>query len=288
MSSDNAADVGAKRSLRTILAGDVVGYSRHMGEAEEATLAALARHRTLIDGLIDHHRGRIFITAGDSVLAAFETPTDAVRCALAVQDGIGDLHRDRTVPRRLTFRVGVHAGDVLIRGEALVGDTVNVAARLESAATPGRILVSREVMAHLAPDLAERFRFRGHQALKDLPHPVATYEGGGTLSRDGGTVRRDSRMRSAAVRVAACVAALLVLAYLFAVYDGVALLTAGIGYRLAPTGFVLPREPPAGSLTPGQAVLVDDGTCPSGRIRWMSGGNMTLHLPRGDRCVPRP
>lgn len=282
--AEHRPEQGARRSLRTILAGDVVGYSRHMGEAEEDTLAALARHRTVIDALIARHHGLIFTTAGDSVLASFESPAEAVRCALSIQADIRDLHRDPSLPRRLTFRIGVHAGDILVSGRTLLGDTVNVAARLEAAATPGAILISQDVHGLLDPSLADRFLFQGRRALKDLPQPVITYEGGGDP-----TARAQRPARRRVLWTGPLIVAVLgILAYLFAVYDGIAFWTAGIGYRLAPADFVLPLLPPTGSLTPGQTVLVDDGTCPPGQIRQISGGNMTLRLPRGDHCIGRP
>lgn len=125
-----------ERRLAAILAADVAGYSRLMDADEVATMRALEAHRQDIDRLIHAHRGRIANTAGDSVLAEFPSAVDALECALAIQQ-----RRTADVGGpKLQFRVGIHVGDVMVRGADLLGASVNIAARLESLAEPGRNL----------------------------------------------------------------------------------------------------------------------------------------------------
>jgi len=133
------------RKLAVILAADVVGYSRLMVADEEGTLATLNARRKVIDELIARHHGRIFGTAGDSVIAEFASAVEAVRCAAAIQQENQRRNADSREPRRMLFRVGVNLGDVMVGGDDLFGDGVNVAARLESMAEPGGICISSAV-----------------------------------------------------------------------------------------------------------------------------------------------
>ncbi|MCE3249342.1 MAG: putative adenylate class-3/4/guanylyl cyclase, partial [Geminicoccaceae bacterium] len=136
---------GVTRKLAVIVAADVAGYSRLMAADEEGTLATLNARRQVIDELIARHHGRIFTTAGDSVMAEFASAVEAVRCAAAIQQEIVRRNADLPEPRRMHFRVGVNLGDVMVGGDNLFGDGVNVAARLESVAEPGGICVSGAV-----------------------------------------------------------------------------------------------------------------------------------------------
>jgi adenylate cyclase len=273
------------RTLRTIFAADVVAYSRHMSEAESQTIASLARHREIIDGLIAKLGGRIFTTAGDSVVAEFDSPSAAVRCACDTQKAIAAFHAVAADLRPLKFRIGIHTGDVLRRGDSLIGDAVNVAARLESFAPVGGLLISREVMDFLDPETAAPFRFRGHETLRDIARPIALYEINTVPASRTLLFKRAWRRWRISIAAAA---GLIAFAYVFAAYDGIAFLKVGIGYRMAAANTVLPHDPPSGWLTPGQRMLIDDGSCAVGQIREVSGGNMTLGLSRGERCVPRP
>jgi class 3 adenylate cyclase len=121
-----------ERKLAAIFAADVEGYSRLMGIDEVGTLRTLTAYRAIIDGLIAQHRGRIFNTAGDSVLAEFASVVDAVQCAVGVQQAIGEENGKKLSDRQMRFRIGVHVGDVLVQGANLLGDGVNIAARLET------------------------------------------------------------------------------------------------------------------------------------------------------------
>src|SRR6476620_203439 len=136
-----------QRRMAAILAADVVGYSRLMGEDEEATLATLKSHREVIDHLIAVHGGRVFGTAGDSVIAEFASPVEAVRCATEIQLEVDSRNSGLPEHSRMRFRVGVNLGDVVIDGNNLIGDGVNVAARIEALSPPGGICVSEAVHA---------------------------------------------------------------------------------------------------------------------------------------------
>lgn len=128
-----------ERKLAAIFAADVAGYSRLMGQDEIGTLRTLAVHREIMDGLIGQHRGRIANTAGDSVLAEFPSVVDAVQCAVEVQQALAEANERVREDRRMSFRIGVHVGDVMVRGADLLGDGVNVAARLQALAAPGGV-----------------------------------------------------------------------------------------------------------------------------------------------------
>ena len=142
-----------ERKLTAIFAADIAGYSRLMARDEVGTLARLKACRAIIDELIASHRGRIFNTAGDSVVADFASAVDAVQCAVAVQAAIATENAGGTADEPMQFRIGVHVGDVMVDGENLLGDGVNIAARLEALAEPGTICVSAAARDHYIPKL---------------------------------------------------------------------------------------------------------------------------------------
>jgi adenylate cyclase len=131
-----------ERKLAAILCADVYGYSRLMGDNEEATLHTLTSHRKLIDSAIDQHHGRFVNSAGDSVLAEFASVVEAVNCAVDIQTGLKTENANLPAERRMEFRIGVNLGDVMVEGAQIYGDGVNVAARLESLSEPGGICIS--------------------------------------------------------------------------------------------------------------------------------------------------
>src|SRR5215218_7759428 len=131
-----------ERRLAAIFAADVAGYSRLMNQDEVGTLRTLTVHREIMDGLIAEHGGRIANTAGDSVLAEFSSAVNAVQCAVEIQKALADLNTGVDPNRALRFRVGIHVGDVMVRDGDLLGDGVNIAARLEAMAEPGGVCVS--------------------------------------------------------------------------------------------------------------------------------------------------
>src|ERR1700730_12693803 len=134
-----------KRKLTTILCADCAGFSRMMRADEETTYGILQDCRTLIDPLVGEHEGRIFGSAGDSVVAEFQSPVEAVRCATEIQQAIELLEAESPEERRMHFRIGINLGDVMIQGEDLIGDGVNVAARLQGLSDPGGICISGTV-----------------------------------------------------------------------------------------------------------------------------------------------
>src|SRR5215831_9410084 len=131
-----------QRRIAAVLAADVVGYSRLVGKDEEATLARLKRYRDIIDALIGEHGGRVFGSAGDSVLAEFSSSVEAVRCATEIQLALERTRAGPGEPDAMRLRIGVNLGDVVVDGTNLLGDGVNVAARLEALAPPGGLCVS--------------------------------------------------------------------------------------------------------------------------------------------------
>jgi adenylate cyclase len=165
-----------QRRLVAILAADVAGYSRLMSEDEEGTLAALKAHRhELIDRKIAEHDGRIVKLTGDGMLAEFPSVVNAVACAVEMQEGMNG--RNAAVPpgRRISFRIGINLGDVIVEGDDLYGDGVNVAARLESIAEPGGVAVSAAVMDNVGNRLKVAFTDRGEQQLKNIDRLVRVY-----------------------------------------------------------------------------------------------------------------
>ncbi len=161
-----------ERKLTAILCADVHGYSRLMGEHEEATLRTLTSYRKLIDGLIQYHRGRFVNSAGDSVVAEFASVVDAVQCAAVIQTTLRPENANLPPDQRMEFRIGVNLGDVMVEGEQIYGDGVNVAARLESLAEPGGICISGTVREHLGNKLALSYEDLGAQTMKNIAEPV--------------------------------------------------------------------------------------------------------------------
>jgi adenylate cyclase len=164
------------RRLAAILAADVAGYSRLMGADEEGTLESLKAHRReLVDPKIREHQGRIVKTTGDGMLAEFPSVVDAVRCAVEVQRAM--IARNAKFPddKRITFRVGINFGDVIIDGKDIHGDGVNVAARLEALAEPGDICISRVVHDQIRDKLPYAFEDKGDQAVKNIARPVGIF-----------------------------------------------------------------------------------------------------------------
>ncbi|MBW0004473.1 MAG: adenylate/guanylate cyclase domain-containing protein [Hyphomicrobiales bacterium] len=164
-----------QRRIAVILAADVFGYSRLMATDEDSTLRTLKAHRDVIDRLIARHEGRIFNTAGDSVLAEFGSAVEAVRCAITIQDELRVRNAQIAEERRMEFRIGVNVGDVLVDGDNLYGDGVNIAARLEAIAAPGNICISGSVFSLVKNKLSHDFEDIGPQLVKNIPEPVPAY-----------------------------------------------------------------------------------------------------------------
>jgi adenylate cyclase len=165
----------AERRLAAIFAADVAGYSRLTHENEAATLRTLAAHREIMDALIASYRGRIANTAGDSVLAEFGSAVDAVQCAVAVQERLGDANGRLPEERRLQFRIGIHVGDAVLRGDDLLGDGVNLAARLQAIAEPGGICLSGLAHDYVRKVLPLAFTDLGLRQVKNIDEPIHAY-----------------------------------------------------------------------------------------------------------------
>jgi class 3 adenylate cyclase/pimeloyl-ACP methyl ester carboxylesterase len=165
-----------QRRLAAILAADVAGYSRLMSEDEAGTLAALQAHRSaVVDPAIGRHGGRIVKLMGDGILAEFASVVEAVACAAELQREMASRNQGIPDHRRMLFRIGVHLGDIIVDGDDLYGDGVNVAARLENLAETGGIRVSRQVQELVEGKLPLTFRELGFQTLKNIPRPVEVY-----------------------------------------------------------------------------------------------------------------
>jgi class 3 adenylate cyclase/CheY-like chemotaxis protein len=165
-----------QRRLAAIVSADVAGYSRLMGRDESGTLAALKMlRRELIDPRIEAHGGRIVKTTGDGMLLEFPSVVDAVRCVVEVQTAIAAQDADVPEGRRIAFRVGVNLGDVIIDGDDIFGDGVNVAARLQEIAPPGGVCVSSRVHDDVRDRLAIAFVDGGSQALKNIARPIQVW-----------------------------------------------------------------------------------------------------------------
>ena len=176
------------RKLAAIFAADVAGYSRLMGLDEVGTLRLLTGHREILDGLIAEHGGRIANTAGDSVLAEFPSAVDAVQCALEAQERLAEANERVLADRKLEFRIGIHVGDVVVRGGDLFGDGVNIAARLQALAAPGDVCISGTVHEHVRKLPTLRFADLGPQPIKNIDEPVRAYllSSGGAPEVGGG------------------------------------------------------------------------------------------------------
>ena len=166
----------SRRRLAAILAADIVGYSRLMSADEEGTLAALrTRRREILQPAVSKHHGRIVKVMGDGVLVEFGSAVDAVTCAVELQEAMEAANAGLTADRRIMLRVGVNLGDVMVEGNDIYGDGVNIAARLETIAEPGSVFVSRTVFNHVRGKVRLGFEDLGSRALKNLPEPVQVF-----------------------------------------------------------------------------------------------------------------
>ncbi len=312
-----------QRRLATILAADVFGYSRLTAENEEDALRTLKAHRAVIDRLIARHEGRIFNTAGDSVLAEFGSAVEAVRCAITIQEELRVRNSQIDETRRMNFRIGINVGDVLVDGDNLYGDGVNIAARLEGIAAPGNICISGSVFTLVKNKLSYGFEDIGMQTMKNIPEPVPAFR----LTPEWSALQVPGAAKPArgwALPIAAAVAVLIIAgAGIFfwagrgkertaAVVPPPAATAPSVpspGPPTSPaaspapaptappapapfvpafTNQILKTEPAIGQLPTGAKVLVDDGTCPTGQLKQIIGGNLATSQPRIRTCVPRP
>ena len=209
MASDTAATRPLQRKVATILSADVAGYSRLMADDEERTLMVFRDHKQVFEDLIAQHDGRIFNTAGDAILAEFASAVEAVRCATEIQAALRTRNDQLPPARRVEFRIGVNLGDVMVHGTDLLGDGVNVAARLQAAAEPGGVCISGSVYDQIRNKLMSlTFRSLGEQNYKNIPQPVQddfSIAGTGAAGRAAGPRDRGAaRLRRPVVAVRWC------------------------------------------------------------------------------------
>jgi class 3 adenylate cyclase len=206
-----------KRKISAILAADISGYSRLVAENEEETIDRLAAYREVFNDFVTRCGGRIFNTAGDAVLAEFSSAVDAVRCAVDVQESFRTRNLAYAPSRHMSFRIGITIGDVIEREGDLLGDGVNIAARLEALAAPGGICVSRSVYEQVRNKISVTFDDIGEQYVKNIPNSIYAYVvalqgtsgGRGTSRFWRRTARRRNWLMAGAV-VVAMIAALLI------------------------------------------------------------------------------
>ena len=206
-----------ERKLATIVSADVAEFSRLMSEDEEQTLRTFRGHKKIFESLVLTHHGRVFNTAGDAILAEFSSAVEAVRCATDVQSALRTRNDQLPPTRQVRFRIGINLGDVMIQGQDLMGDGVNVAARLQTAAEPGGICISGSVHDQIRNKLSLSFHSLGERTYKNIPQPVRTFsiveaEGGAPLP----SPKLEGPPKSAAIWIVAGVA--LVAALGFAAY----------------------------------------------------------------------
>ena len=201
-----AAVAPLERRLATILCADVAGYSDMMGANEEQTVRVFRGHRDIFESLVNLHRGRIFNTAGDALLVEFNSAVEAVRCATEIQAALATRNEHLAPGEKMLFRIGINLGDVIVQGDDLLGDGVNVAARIQTATAPGGIRISGSVYDQIQNKLSLGFKLLGEQTYKNIAKPVRTY----SISEAAAVTA--PALRASTKRVAAIAAALLVTA----------------------------------------------------------------------------
>ncbi len=164
-----------QRRLAAIFSADVAGYTRLMNTDEGGTLRLLTSHREVADRLIANHGGRVANTAGDSILAEFPSVVDALQCALGIQERVAAVNDEVPEERRVSFRIGVHVGEAMVRSGDLFGDAVNITARIQGLAKPGWVCLSGAAYEYVRTTLPLDFEDLGAQHVKNLEAPVRAY-----------------------------------------------------------------------------------------------------------------
>jgi len=167
--------VGIERKLAAIFSTDVAGYSRLMGDDEEATIRTLTAYREVISSLIQQYRGRVVDSPGDNLLAEFASVVDAVRCAVEIQEHLKTKNTELPAHRQMHFRIGINLGDVIVEGERLYGDGVNITARLESLAEPDGVCISGTAYDQVKNKVALGYEYLGEREVKNIAEPVRVY-----------------------------------------------------------------------------------------------------------------
>ena len=185
MTSEQGGAEPLVRKLATILSADVAEFSRLMSEDEEGTLRTFRGHKEVFESLVASHRGRIFNTAGDAILAEFSSAVEAVRCATDIQTALRTRNDKLPPNRQVRFRIGINLGDVMLQGQDLLGDGVNVAARLQTAAGLGGVCISGSVHDQIRNKLSLTFQSLGEKSYKNIAQPVRTFS---VMEAEGGHV----------------------------------------------------------------------------------------------------
>jgi adenylate cyclase len=191
------ATKATQRKLTAILSADVVGYSRLMGDDEEATLETLTAYRKVFTSTIPKFRGRVVDAKGDALLAEFAAVTDAVNCSVDIQRELAERNTDLPDNRRMDFRIGINLGEVMVKGEEIYGDGVNIAARLEALAEPGGVCISRPVYDQVKSKLEFEYEYLGEQQVKNISEPVRAYQ---VLTKPGDVEHRAEQAKRAGER----------------------------------------------------------------------------------------
>ncbi len=202
---------GSERQLLAIMVADVAGYSRLMAAQERSTVETLKAYRDCFRQHVAQFRGRVIDTTGDSVLAAFTSPTAAVECAVAIQDELAQRNKNLPPRQSMEFRIGINLGDIITDGDALYGDGVNVAARLEGLAESGGIMVSGSVFELVRDKVDHLFVYEGRKRVKNISAPVAVYAI--TPEHERAAFVEKKRQRKRTIVTAGSVASVLALAW---------------------------------------------------------------------------
>ena len=168
-----------KRKLAAILSADAVGYSRLMAADEVATMRTLEAYRNAMAALIRQHDGRVVDAVGDNLLAEFGSVVDAVSSAMAIQSGLAARNEGLPPGRALPFRIGINIGELIVEGDRIAGDGVNVAARIEALAGPGEVWLSAAAFQQVEGKLDVDFEDMGDRQVKNLPRPLRVYRAKG-------------------------------------------------------------------------------------------------------------
>ncbi|MFK4527904.1 class 3 adenylate cyclase [Bradyrhizobium japonicum] len=274
-----------KRKIAAIFAADIAGYSRLVAEDEEETLRRLASYREVVDDFIAKANGRIFNTAGDAVLAEFPSAVDAVRCAIDIQESLRTRNMAYPPSRQMSFRIGITIGDVVERNGDLLGDGVNIAARLEGLAEVGGICVSRAVHEQVANKLSVQFADIGAQEIKNIPTPVHAYMV--AMRREDGTYATP-KLKKPASKLAA--APVWMWPLVVAVVSVVAILVTGFLYntklKQTVTAAVAPAATPSAAMP--SAAPAADAVAPSPMPTQMAKAPMAPMSPAGAAMAPMP
>src|SRR4029453_10280782 len=167
--------MGMERRLAAIFSTDVQGYSRLMGDDEAATVRTITAYRELMTSLIQQHRGRVVDSPGDNLLSEVPSVVEAVQCAVAIQRELKTRNAELPLQRRMEFRIGINLGDVIVEGERIYGDGVNIAARLEGLAEAGGLCISGTVYDQAKTKLSLDYEELGPKAVKNTAEPVGVY-----------------------------------------------------------------------------------------------------------------